>query len=123
MGTRSGNRRGRTIGKRPGGRRTFHTRTLFPKRERSAPTSSGRTRSRAWRREIELEAGDQLVAPVATRHPPEIARGLGSFKWEVPAGVSFAELTHEQREALLARVAARRLELEAGDVDENGNSA
>jgi hypothetical protein len=34
---------------------------------------------------------------------------------EVPAGVSFAELTHEQREALLARVAARRLELEAGE--------
>jgi hypothetical protein len=34
---------------------------------------------------------------------------------EVPAGVSFAELTHEQRQALLARVAARRLELEAGE--------
>jgi hypothetical protein len=42
---------------------------------------------------------------------------------EVPAGVSFAELTHEQRQALLTRVAARRLELEAGDVDESGNSA
>jgi hypothetical protein len=34
---------------------------------------------------------------------------------EVPAGVSFAELTYEQRQALLARVAARRLELEAGE--------
>jgi hypothetical protein len=42
---------------------------------------------------------------------------------EVPAGVPFAERTHEQRQTLLARVAARRLELEAGDVDENGNSA
>jgi hypothetical protein len=34
---------------------------------------------------------------------------------EVPAGVSFAELTHEQRQALLERVVARRLELEAGE--------
>jgi hypothetical protein len=34
---------------------------------------------------------------------------------EVPAGVSFPELTYEQRQALLARVAARRLELEAGE--------
>jgi hypothetical protein len=34
---------------------------------------------------------------------------------EIPADISFAELTHEQRQALLSRVAARRLELEAGE--------
>jgi hypothetical protein len=34
---------------------------------------------------------------------------------EVPAGVSFAELTDEQRQALLARITARRAELEAGE--------